>query len=151
MKLVCSKCSKGFPAPAGRAAAVERVLSKGGAPVWLECPHCLHDFFVVQGGDDDEEPPYRCPVLGCDGWVSYVVMKRRAPFYGCGECGCYWRKEQSLYRDITDAVKQYPYRRKSYVKRGKGWLPANPDAESKNYEAKVETEPTEPGVDFDRT
>ena len=151
MNLVCPKCKNAFAVPAGLAAAVEKTLSKGGAPVWLECPHCFRDFAVVQGGGEEEEdPPFRCPVIGCDGWVSYVVMKGRAPFFGCGECGSFWRKEASLFRDITTAVERYPYRLKSYRKQGKGWLPGDPDKESKNYEKKVEKEPLEYGTDFDK-
>lgn len=150
--LVCPKCKKAFAPPPGRNAAVEKALSKEGAPAWLECPHCYHDFAVVHAGSEEEEDtPLRCPVVGCDGWVSYVTMKARAPFFGCGECGSFWRKEASLFRDITAVVKRFPYRRKSYEKSGETWLPGDPDKETKDYEEKIAKEPAEHGTDFDKT
>lgn len=97
-----------------------------------------------------EEHPYRCPVSGCTGWVSHVRMKRRKPFWGCGECGAMWKHQDALFQGITAAIERYPYRARCYVKdRRGGFLPGDPERELKTYEARVEKEPIEYKEDQD--
>jgi hypothetical protein len=107
---------------------------------------------VLSSAPEEEAPaPLRCPVSGCTGWVSVVAMKRKAAFLGCGECGSFWRKEESFFRDVTAAVESFPYRSKSYRRQGARWLPAALKNEAKCYEEKVEQEPKAHGKGFDKT
>jgi len=151
MKITCTNCGKAFEASAKQQKLIDAIKAKGGKLVMVECPHCYFDFgAVLDKVDEPEDEPYRCPVSGCTGWVSFVEMKGRAPFHGCGECGSTWSAKANLFRDITAAIARYPYRKKAYRKDGAGWLPGDPDEEPANYESKVEREPKEFGPTFEK-
>lgn len=91
----------------------------------------------LQAGE--EEPPYRCPVEGCIGWVD-EIEDDEGNFWGCAECVTVWLKKSTLYAAISDIVKQHPHRQSVYRRSGKTWLPVDLDDEPEDYEERVEAE-----------
>ena len=143
MKVECTNCERGFDATPSQSKLIERLTAAGAPLAMLECPHCGLFFGIALRPSREEETPYRCPMSGCAGWVSYVTLKRRRPFYGCGECGCLWKTEADVFAAISAVVKRYPYRRKSYVRKDGRWLPGDPKKEARSYEERTEREPKE--------
>ena len=47
-------------------------------------------------------------------------------------------------------MKRFPYRARSYRKRGSDWLPGDPDKETRSYEARVQREPKELGAAYQK-
>ena len=88
----------------------------------------------------EPSPTFRCPVLGCTGWVCEVEESPRKTFWGCGECGNVWRTRDKLEKAITKILKKRAYRETCYERSESGWLPADPDQEHPDYEELVEEE-----------
>jgi hypothetical protein len=96
------------------------------------------------------DSPLRCPVSHCTGWVSQVTSSDEPAFWGCGECGAIWYREESLGQEIADIVVRYPYRAPCYTQTGGTWHPAPVEAEHSDYEDLVQTEPWDERSDFTR-
>ena len=95
----------------------------------LECGICHHTFPAnpqdLKGGLNTEpEIPWRSPISGCHGFVSFVDDEEKS-FYGCGETGEVWFSEESFFKGIDVIIEQYKHRAQFYEKRDNKWFPAS--------------------------
>jgi ferredoxin len=150
MKINCEFCHKEFEPPPIQKALIDRLTeSKSNGLVMLECPHCFKDIGLHIGTPVEiASPAYRCPVIGCTGWVSFIDLEKEKPCWGCGECGSVWHKKKNLYDYISKSIKRYPYRATCYKKTNNTFVPADEGQEIVDYESLVEQEPKEFGDDF---
>jgi hypothetical protein len=152
----CEVCHRSFALSGAQRKLVESAQKKGQAFIMVECSECgMATRYVPEGSavqPTKETPaPYRCPVPHCAGWASYVEDKGEGrSFWGCGECGSVWFDKKNLFRDIDAITKRFPYRKKSYIKQGTEWLPADPSKEDPRYEDRVEQEPADTHQQFER-
>jgi hypothetical protein len=157
-KSVCEMCHKTFMLSKNDICLVEKAKANGQKFIMVECTECLLGTSYVPPGEkhlapvnQDTDMPYRCPVSHCIGWVVNVDSDDNGrSFFGCGECGSIWYDKNTLYSEIAQIVKKYPYRKKSYYKKFDKWIPADPEKESQKYEEKVKTEPFDEKGNFER-
>ncbi len=97
--------------------------------------------------DDSPDLPIRTPLSGSHGYVSYMESEDEK-FYGCGETGAIWRKEESLFRDIELIIKKYPHRTNCYTHTENGWI-AN-SKEPEDMDNLIDQEEVEELTDFER-
>lgn len=148
-KSECQSCHRPFVLSEGQASVVDAALKKGQIFIVIECPLCgMATTYVPHEGAslvvEKEDPPYRCPVSHCAGWVSFVE-EDASGFWGCGECGSIWRKEKNLQSEITNIISRYKYRCGCYMKKSDRWIPAPFSDEDSDYENLVESEPVDKG------
>ncbi|MES2821146.1 MAG: hypothetical protein V4812_19395 [Pseudomonadota bacterium] len=149
MKIICEFCNESFEPNKAQCDLIEKVRLKGAGLVMLECPHCYADLTIKSDlGNDSNVPVYRCPVIGCTGWVSYAELDGEGSCFGCGECGSIWKEKKNLDKYIADSIRRYSYRQYSYNIVNGEFFPGKPEAELSNYEDLVELEPKEFGDDF---
>lgn len=150
MKITCNSCTKDFePSPPDEGRIKKAQSTSSPALVMLECPHCYSDIAFSNGATSSSEPgPYRCPVIGCAGWVTQVAFDS-PPYLGCGECGSIWYGKDNFFRYIGKSIARYAYRANCYGKNPDGtYLPGEGKDEPANYEDLVESEPKEYGEEF---
>ena len=149
MSIVCSNCGNLINPSKKEQTFIQECAQKGMRLAIINCPNCplgKIDPVVVMDPNsatktEPELPSYRCPVARCHGFVSYIDTDGK-PYWGCGECGCFWRDKKNLFKEVTAIIKKYTYRKHSY-KREKGkWLPNPLSNEPTGYEGLVEEEPS---------
>ena len=140
----CQLCKERFALDAQQRAFVMPLLAKGQRFIMIECPCCgastQYVTIAAVTKPQDHEAPYRCPLPRCAGWVDWIDAES-PPFWGCGECGSVWHEERDFQKRISDIVARYPYRADSYKSIAGKWLPAALDAESADYEERIDKEP----------
>ena len=151
--VVCGKCQGEFQASSDQQLLIEKARSKGQKLVALQCPLCsrITSFDpsleasppIPEGAvTQDNEIPYRCPVSGCVGWVSFVPSSgEERSFWGCGECGSIWYEEKNLQMEIGRIIAEYSYRKSAYRKEEGNWKPVVHDEQPSDYEDLVNKEP----------
>jgi uncharacterized Zn finger protein len=150
MQVNCNICKHVFRPSDEQNAFIDRSRGKGMKFVMLKCPNCgSHSSVSIVEEPPEPEVTYRCPVAGCWGWVS-EVDDGGDKFWGCGECGSIWRSLASLEKEITAIVARFPYRRKSYRKKGAHWAPGELTKEVSDYEDRVASEPPDSSDEFER-
>lgn len=156
MEVTCGMCGHKFVPNAKDKEFILQAAEKGMRLAVITCPKCpmgkvdpvaiTSDLESANANVDtpqlDNETPYRCPVSGCYGLVSFIDNPGEKSFWGCGECGCIWYNTQNFFNEISEIVKKYPYRQHSYKKTGNEWLPCPLEKEAKNYDTLVEKEPS---------
>ena len=144
LKIRCSKCGKDFTPSREDARNIRLSGEQMLHLIRVDCPHCgsySNCRSLMSAGKKATLPRapsdlnYRCPELGCTGWVCQVEDS-----WGCGECGSVWQKQKALWADITEIVERFEYRKASYTKTKTGWKPGPEGAEDTQYETKVEAE-----------
>jgi hypothetical protein len=156
--IICTNCSKSFaPLETRFAEFIRKSATNNHDEIGVECPHCekytqFNPIAFMKG-----EPcqvlfaPYRCPVSGCAGFVSFnEASDDDEEFWGCGECGSIWHDKANLLAEIDSIVARFKYRKKCYRKVKKAWVPAALDAEPEDYEDKVADEPEDERDDYVR-
>jgi hypothetical protein len=150
-KITCKICKHNYVPKKQQAKFMAESREKGMKFVMLSCLRCGSGCSVQLVPDAPEhEPPYRCPVAGCYGWVSHVQETPRKSFWGCGECGSIWKTLAALEKEITAIVAKYAYRKKSYRKKAGNWLPADPTKEPSDYDERVLSEAADESESFER-
>jgi len=150
MELTCNICKRAYAPIAEQNAFMHASRGKGMKFVMLKCPHCgSHSSVSIAEETPEPKPTYRCPVAGCAGWVSQVEDERMG-FWGCGECGAIWKSLAGLAREITAIVAKFTYRKQSYRKRGRHWMPGDLAKEVGGYEERVAAEPPDASDRFER-
>ena len=142
MEIKCESCGKRFEPSDKDAKDIERAKKQGKTFILITCGACHMGTIYNPSGTPDEEVPsrlLRCPVQECVGFVVEIRDKRRT-VWSCGECGSVWRKLESVFREISEIVKKYPYRKRCYRKKGDVWVPATMSKEPANYDDLVERE-----------
>ena len=148
MKVQCDECGEQFEPSPGQRRLLESAQKKGMKMVMLECAHCGLACSVSVSAVDPRagsrsSPTFRCPAVGCSGWLADIrdVPTGDVPQrWGCGECGRTWRTDTDLFRDIGSIVERFDHRAKVYVKKGRRWYPAPLEEQPENYEMLVERE-----------
>ena len=150
MIITCEFCHHDFEPQDPQKRLIERLeSSENGGLVMLECPNCFKDIEFRVGDKGNSNPyTYRCPVIGCTGWVSFITEQADEKFWGCGECGSIWYKEENLYKYISESISKYQYRSSCYKKIENSFIPGEESEEASNYEDLVEREPKEFGDEF---
>ena len=148
MKTICNNCHTEFVLSEEQEKFVSRMQNTGLKVVTIDCPHCNKPTLYTDDSryehirldDKAEENLLRCPISHCIGLVCFIDSSP-PHFWGCGECGHEWYKEEKLQKDISAIIKKYPYRKTCYVKKGKKWIGASATLLVKNYDSLVEKEP----------
>lgn len=123
-KATCDNCRSEFKLNKQQQDFYNRAIDQGMPMIMLECANCGFGFplQLTKQPETQISENYRCPVRRCSGWVSLVDTEEK-PFWGCGECGSMWYDKANLFKEITEIVKLYPYRKKSYKKSKSTWIP----------------------------
>lgn len=139
---ICDKCKLSFELSQKEEIRLGNNVKAQMEEFYTRCPHCDAKFTIVIEEIEFKTINYRCPISGCAGWVDYIESGYpETPFWGCGECGSRWRKKESLFAEISEIVKKYKYRKKSYILQKDGtYLPSDLSAETPDYDEKVEKE-----------
>lgn len=117
----------------------------------LSCPNCGLGFginpFEETSKKNDDQILFRTPISGSHGFIS-IVNNAEGSFYGCGETGAIWRKEENLIRDVKKIIELYPHRKLCYIQNDSTWV-ANQN-EPENIEELINTETEEIFDNFER-
>lgn len=108
MKIKCLKCQKIFDATVQQEQFINQSKSKNMSLIFIECSECHRnvpvnpsDLLLLQETPKiEKDSPIKCPI--CDGMVSFIENDTDGNFYGCGECGSIWRKQENLMKDISE-------------------------------------------------
>lgn len=107
MKIKCLKCQKIFDATTQQEQFINQSKSKNMSLIFIECSDCHRNVPVNPSDLLSQESPkiekdslIKCPI--CDGMVSFIENDTDGNFYGCGECGSIWRKQENLMKDISE-------------------------------------------------
>lgn len=87
---------------------IDSLAAKGASLAMVDCPRCQRSV-PVELREEAKGEQWKCPMSHCDGWVNEISIDADH-FWGCGECGCCWKKQENLIRDITASIKKFPYR-----------------------------------------
>jgi hypothetical protein len=151
----CENCRRDFLLSGEEARRVSAMLAKQMAFIMVECPLCrlgtqyCPTGSTINASKGEEPAPYRCPVSHCAGWVSFI-NDAPAGFWGCGECGSFWRDSNNFQRELKQIAAKYRYRAMCYRPGKDNWTPAPFSEEVPDYERLVEDEPIDPQTEFMR-
>jgi hypothetical protein len=140
----CHECKRPFALSPKQATFLTESVARGMSFICLECPLCGLGISLrlKKVPPPKEKRQFRCPLLGCDGWVDWIDHLANRPFWGCGHCGTRWPDEAKLFAAITKVVERQPYRATVYRDmRGGRWGPVPPSKQPDWYEAQAETDP----------
>ena len=157
LKIECQKCSARFePLSTPFADMIRRFAKAGYVDLGVECPKCgkYTNFnptaYMAGKSATVAAAPYRCPVSCCAGFVSQIEDDDEGQYWGCGECGSIWYEQQKMLDEITEIVKRFKYRRKSYRKSRGKWFPGDIEKEVGGYEDRVYEEPEDESDEYVR-
>ncbi|QIQ21809.1 RHS repeat-associated core domain-containing protein [Zophobihabitans entericus] len=148
METICQECHSKFLLSQEQKEFVSRMQSTGLKVIIIDCPYCNKPtpytddlaFKNVIYQNTVGENLLHCPVSHCDGLISFIDYSKPY-FWGCGECGKEWYKEEDLQNEISKIVQKYPYRQTCYEKKKEKWIAAPESQIVADYESLVEKEP----------
>lgn len=152
MELIkCDSCKTDFRPTSDQLNFILTSKEKGMTFIMLECRNCGMSFPFNPSApgelQDTSDTPIRTPLSGSHGYSSYIDTEDEK-FYGCGETGAIWRKEENLFRDIELILKKYPHRASCYTKTENGWI-AN-SVEPDNMDELIDKEEVDEITEFQR-
>ena len=152
MELIkCDSCKTDFRPTSDQLNFILSSREKRMTFIMLECENCGMSFPFNPSApgelDKTSDSPIRTPISGSHGYVSYIDSENEK-FYGCGETGAIWRKEENLFRDIELIIKKYPHRTSCYTQIENGWIPNSNEPE--NMDDLIDHEEVEELKKFER-
>ena len=142
---VCPRCQLTFAPQGAQRTLLDLAHAKGMKLVMLECPHCLHtvphhpDADATAAPEPEPAPAWRCPTLGCCGWVCDIAdrVAPGEPSLGCGECGACWADLAALKTDVRAISARFAHRRGAYRVTATRVSPVPAHRQPKRYDAQV--------------
>lgn len=133
----CEKCLGDFEPTIEEMDRINRAIESGTSFLVLICPLCNNHTSwrssKPTGSVVSDHRFLRCPVGQCVGWVEHQPGNG---FFECNTCGSYWRKRDSLNKEVKDIINKYPYRAEVYSQIDDGYI-SDLNQIYKGYAAKV--------------
>lgn len=120
MNVKCPKCQKIFETNTRQEQILNQAISKNMSLIMIKCPECRvnvpinpkESLSIIPSKNENNTSIFECPI--CGGIVSFIENDADGSFYGCGECGSIWRKQENLMREISEVKKGKSLEYKSF-------------------------------------